>query len=66
MANQIAHFFASQPHDAAVQGMANHLTKFWNPHMRNELIRNVDEKGGAGLDALALEVVRKLHVGPVS
>jgi hypothetical protein len=31
MANQIALFFASYPHDEAVAGVADHINKFWEP-----------------------------------
>ena len=38
MANQIAHFFAPYPHDDAVEGVRDHLVKFWDPGMRKELL----------------------------
>ncbi|MET0905578.1 MAG: formate dehydrogenase subunit delta, partial [Tardiphaga sp.] len=34
MANQIGDFFASQGHDHAVAGIAEHIKKFWDPRMR--------------------------------
>ena len=34
MANQIGAFFSSQKGDVAVQGIADHLKKFWDPRMR--------------------------------
>lgn len=59
MANDIAAFFQSQPgHAAAVEGVASHLRRFWDPRMRRELLAWVDEHGGAGLSPLALEAVR--------
>jgi formate dehydrogenase subunit delta len=33
MANQIAQFFASYPHDEAVAGVATHIEAFWTPKM---------------------------------
>ena len=33
MANQIAQFFRSYPHDEAVAGVASHLEAFWPPRM---------------------------------
>ena len=36
-ANQIATFFASYPHDEAVAGIEDHLRKFWEPRMRNQI-----------------------------
>ncbi len=59
MANQIAKFFACQRHEQAVEGIADHLGKFWDPRMREKIIAHV-EHGGAGLDDLAVEAVRKL------
>lgn len=38
MANQIAGFFASQGETRAVAGVADHLIKFWEPHMRERLV----------------------------
>lgn len=59
MANQIAKFFAVQGEERAVPGIANHLQKFWDPRMR-AMIRAHVEKGGAGLDPLALKAVGKI------
>jgi formate dehydrogenase subunit delta len=33
MANQIALFFKSYPHDEAVAGVATHIRAFWTPKM---------------------------------
>ncbi len=33
MANQIAQFFGSYPHDEAVAGIASHIEAFWTPKM---------------------------------
>jgi len=49
MANQIAKFFASQGHDSAVAGIADHIGKFWDPRMRAAIFAHL-EAGGAGLD----------------
>ena len=59
MANQIARFFASQKHDEAVAGCADHIAKFWDPRMRSR-IRDHLAEGGAGLDPLAREAVAAL------
>lgn len=37
MANQIAQFFGSYPHDQAVAGVASHIEAFWTPRMRDIL-----------------------------
>jgi formate dehydrogenase subunit delta len=59
MANQIAAFFSSYPHDEAVDGVTDHLRSFWEPRMRKQIIAYV-AAGGHGLHALALEAVRRL------
>jgi formate dehydrogenase subunit delta len=59
MANQIARFFAAQPHDAAVAGIAKHVRDFWDPRMR-QLIHAHIAAGGAGLDPAALEAISTL------
>ena len=51
MANQIAAFFASYPHEEAVKEIAYHIDPFWEPRMRRLLFQHVDT-GGEGLDAL--------------
>lgn len=42
MANQIAQFFAAYPDDDAIDGIRDHLEKFWAPAMRKELLSIVD------------------------
>ena len=59
MANQIARFFVSQKHDAAVEGCRDHIAKFWDPRMRSR-IRGHLADGGAGLDPLAKEAIAAL------
>ncbi|MGE5537932.1 MAG: formate dehydrogenase subunit delta [Gemmatimonas sp.] len=60
MANQIGKFFAHQPEDKAVAGIADHIQKFWEPRMRAAIFAHFD-KGGAGLDPLTLKAVRTLR-----
>lgn len=60
MANDISRFFQSDPDPAAaVQGMVDHLRRFWEPRMRKAIIAHCRE-GGEGLTDLAKEAVRKL------
>ena len=54
MANQIATFFLSQPEAVRIEGVSNHINKFWEPRMRRELFEHID-KGGEGLLPLVLE-----------
>ncbi len=60
MANQIAKFFASQKHELAVKGAAEHIAKFWDPRMRAQ-IRAHWQAGGAGLDPIAREAIGSLQ-----
>ena len=59
MANQIATFFKSYPHDEAVQGVYGHLHDFWEPRMKTALKMYV-AGGGAGLEPLVVEAAGKL------
>ena len=60
MANDISAFFASDPdHTAAVNGMVDHLSKFWEPRMRKAIIAHANE-GGEGLSDLAKDAVQQL------
>ena len=56
MANQIARFFASQKHEAAVEGTRNHIAKFWDPRMRSRIRMHLAD-GGQGMEPLAREAV---------
>ncbi len=42
-ANQIATIFASQPEAEQVEGVADHINKFWDPRMRTQLFGITDE-----------------------
>ena len=42
MANQIGKFFAHQPHDKAVESINDHIRKFWDPRMRNEILAHLN------------------------
>ena len=54
MANQIAGFFKTKPHDEAVSGIANHINDFWEPRMRLQLFEII-RHGGEGLSPLVVE-----------
>jgi len=59
MANQIGKFFASQGPEEAVAGTADHITKFWDPRMRNAILAHL-EAGGSGLDPSVRKAVEQL------
>ena len=44
MANQIATFFSTRPHDEAVAGIAAHLSDFWEPRMRRQLFELLESQ----------------------
>ncbi|MFY9344450.1 MAG: formate dehydrogenase subunit delta [Planctomycetota bacterium] len=59
MANEIAAFFAVEPvRSAAVDGVAGHLKRFWEPRMRRELLAAFDAGTAAGLHELVEEALR--------
>lgn len=51
MANQISDFFKSYTEKEAIEGIADHINKFWEPRMRRDFFVLVDS-GGAGLSEL--------------
>lgn len=60
MANQIGTFFEAMPDRAeALDGLAQHLKKFWEPRMRRQFLAHIDA-GGANLHPLVAEAAR-LH-----
>jgi formate dehydrogenase subunit delta len=59
MANQIGTFFASQPDRAeALEGIASHIKKFWEPRMRREFLALLDE-GVAGVQPIVREALQQ-------
>lgn len=60
MANQIATFFHSKPHDEAVAGVAAHINNFWEPRMRRQLFALMDEDQGA-FDQLVTEALPSIR-----
>ncbi|MCW8808333.1 MAG: formate dehydrogenase subunit delta [Rhodanobacter sp.] len=66
MANDIAAYFAVEPdHATAVEGVRDHLTRFWDPVMRRQLKAHLTGDG-EGLNPLAREAVAGLSVPDVS
>ncbi|CUH68182.1 NADH-dependant formate dehydrogenase delta subunit FdsD [Thalassovita gelatinovora] len=60
MANQIATFFESRPHEEGVIGVADHISDFWEPRMRLQLF-DILAAGGAGLKPLVVEAAPKIR-----
>jgi formate dehydrogenase subunit delta len=66
MANDIGHFFQAEPdHEEAIAGMVNHLTRFWTPRMRKQILE-VLAAGGGGLEELPAAAVRRLAAPAVA
>lgn len=54
MANDIAKFMESKPHDEGMALLASHINDFWDPRMRRQLFEILDA-GGAGLRPLVID-----------
>lgn len=62
MANQIGAFFGADPDRAtALEGIANHMRRFWDPRMRRQIIALVDEQQHEGMTPLVEEAIRLNH-----
>ncbi|HYX75459.1 MAG TPA: formate dehydrogenase subunit delta [Steroidobacteraceae bacterium] len=64
MANEIGEFFAgadaSDP-QAAARDVANHITRYWEPRMRAQMLKYYEERNGAGLSDLGKSAVALLY-----
>lgn len=60
MANQIALFMESKPHDEGVTGFANHINDFWEPRMRTQFFAMIDAKT-PGFRPLVLKASAKVR-----
>jgi formate dehydrogenase subunit delta len=60
MANQIGRFFMTQKHEDGVASIADHLTKFWDPRMRKDLLTHLDE---VKLDPMVRKAAEQLRGG---
>jgi formate dehydrogenase subunit delta len=59
MANRIGQFFESMPdRPEALEGIANHIRKFWEPRMRAEFLRILDAAEGAEISPIVREAVQ--------
>jgi formate dehydrogenase subunit delta len=59
MANRIGLFFSAMPERAeALEGIASHIKRFWEPRMRRQILAHLDQ-GGVGLQDLVLEALRQ-------
>jgi formate dehydrogenase subunit delta len=60
MANQIGLFFDAMPdRDEAIDGVADHLARFWDPRMRRELLAHVEAQTDARLNRIVAEAIER-------
>lgn len=60
MVNEIAAFFKGESGpEKAVSDVANHLSRYWDPRMRREIVAHYS-KGGAGLCDISMKAVAEL------
>lgn len=58
MANQIGIFFESMPdRQQAVQDIANHIRRFWDPRMRRAILNSLDQHNDERLSDIVREAL---------
>ncbi|MBC7395031.1 MULTISPECIES: formate dehydrogenase subunit delta [unclassified Variovorax] len=63
MANQIGTFFEAMPdREEALEGIAQHLKRFWEPRMRRALLAHVDQSGRGDTTDLSAMVVEAISL----
>ena len=61
MANDIGHFFDAESDKVeAAKSVATHITRYWDPRMRRQIVSHYREAGGAGLDPVARSAIALL------
>jgi formate dehydrogenase subunit delta len=59
MANRIGEFFDSMPdHEEAVDGVADHIHRFWEPRMRLAILGALDDEG-CGMEPIVREALTR-------
>ena len=59
MANRIGQFFESYPdRSEALDGICQHIRKFWNPRMRQLLVEQLDNRSDEELRPIVAEAIR--------
>ena len=62
MANQIGAFFHAEPdRAAALDGIAGHIKRFWDPRMRKQIVEWVEQHAAEGLSEAVAEAIRRNH-----
>jgi formate dehydrogenase subunit delta len=68
MANRIGEFFAANPDRAeAMEGVATHIARYWEPRMRRQILQQLDEPATYRMTPLVAEALRihRTHLTPV-
>lgn len=60
MANQIAVFMELKPGKQGLDGLALHISDYWEPRMRNQLF-DLIAAGGAGLHPMVLQAAPQIR-----
>ena len=59
MANDIGRFFAAMPErEEALDGVVNHLRRYWTPAMRLTLLARLDADEAPGLEPLVAQALK--------
>jgi formate dehydrogenase subunit delta len=60
MANDIGNYFTSEPQrEEAINGILNHIQRFWEDRMQKQIVDYLDE-GGEELSPMVKEAVSRL------
>lgn len=60
LANRIGDFFQAYPdRQEAMDGVAGHIRRYWEPRMRHQLLALVDAGGATGLSDLLAATVKE-------
>ena len=58
MANQIGSFFESMPDRAqAIEDIASHIKRFWEPRMRRAILASIDQHQYAAMSEIVREAI---------
>ena len=58
MANKIGTFFESMPNRAqAIEDIATHLKRFWDPRMRRAILKSMDDKQDSAMTDIVREAI---------
>jgi formate dehydrogenase subunit delta len=69
MANRIGEFFAATAdREEAMDGVATHIARFWEPRMRRQILQLLDYPSASGMSPLVADALRthRIRLTPVS